>query len=146
MTNDFYNALIKLPNHFLSFDNISKSLKTKNRTLANIKRVLLNIVLDINKNDIKNFKSFPKYIRILGVKKDFLPYLKSIKVPYLLSFAPSSYKTYIKNFPSSREVRLCDDGSFTISKSIKRNVFASNLYNYYYNNKKLESTAPALFI
>ena len=59
MTNDFYNSLIKLPNRIMSFEKIAKLLKTKNRTLANIKRVLLNIVLGIDKKDITNIKSYP---------------------------------------------------------------------------------------
>lgn len=146
MTNDFYNAIIKLPNHNLSFERIAKLLKTKNRTLANIKRVLLNVVLGIDKNDVSIDKSFPKYIRILGVKKSFLPFLKNIKVPYLLSFAPSSYKTFIKNFPTSREVIENRDGSFTLSKSIVKNIFASDLYNLYSNNHNLESTTKLLLL
>jgi len=146
MTSDFHNAITKLPNRYLSFEKIAKLLKTKNRTLANIKRVLLNIILGIDKEDVTNLKSLPKYIRILGVKKNFLPYMQNIKVPYLLSFAPSSYKTLIKNFPKSREVAQNKNGSFTLSKSISKNIFASNLYNYYYNNKKLESTTPSFFI
>ena len=146
MTNEFYNSLIKLPNKNMSFDKIAKSLKTKNRTLANIKRVLLNIVLGIDKSDINDIKNYPKYIRILGVQKSFLPYLKHIKIPYLMSFAPSSYKSFIKNFPKSREVRKNNNGEFILSKSILNNIFASNLYNHFTNNHLSESSMQTIFI
>lgn len=144
MTNDFYNSLIKFANLNLSFDKIAKSLKTKNRTLANIKRILLNVVLGIDKNDIYDIKNYPKYIRILGVKKTFLPYLKNIKIPYLMSFAPSSYKSFIKNFPDSREVLKNKNSEFELSKSIRNNIFANDLYNYFAKNKLVESTTQTL--
>ena len=146
MTNEFYNSLIKLPNKKMSFEKIAKSLKTKNRTLANIKRILLNIILGIDKNDIENIKSFPKYIRILGAKKSFLPYLKDIKVPYLMSFAPSSYKSFIKNFPKSREVRKNSNGEFILSKSILNNIFASNLYNHFTSSHLSENSTQTIII
>ena len=144
MTNDFYNSLIKFANLNLSFDKIAKSLKTKNRTLANIKRILLNVVLGIDKNDICDIKNYPKYIKILGVKKTFLPYLKNIKIPYLMSFAPSSYKSFIKNFPDSREVLKNKNSEFELSKSIRNNIFANDLYNYFAKNKLVESTTQTL--
>ena len=146
MTDDFYNSLMKLANNNLSFEKTAKLLKTKNRTLSNIKRVLLNVVLGIKKDDLYDISHFPKYIRILGVKKSFLPYLKDIKVPYLLSFAPSSYKSHIKNFPNSWEVLQNKSSDFTLSKSILTNIFASDIYNFYSNNKMQESTTKALFI
>ena len=77
MTDDFCHSLKNLPNKYMSFDQIAKLLKTKNRTLANVKRVLLNLILNINKNDIK-INLYPQYIRILGVRKQFLTYLKNI--------------------------------------------------------------------
>ena len=128
ITNDFYNSLLKLPNKKMSFDKIAKSLKTKNRTLANVKRVLLNIVLGINKNDITSIKSYPNYIRILAVKKSFLSHIKDINIPYLMSFAPSSYNAYIKNFPKSKVIKVNKNGEFVLSPSIKNNTFANNLY------------------
>lgn len=146
MTNDFYNSLMKLPDKNLSFEKIAKSLKTKNRTLANIKRVLLNIVLGINKEDIPDIKSFPKYIRILGVKKSFLPYIKDIKIPYLMSFAPSSYKAYIKNFPKSKIIRANKNGEFIFSPSIKNNIFANNLYYYFSGKNTTEASIKNLIV
>lgn len=146
MTNDFYNSLMKLPDKKMSFDKIAKSLKTKNRTLANIKRVLLNIVLGIDKNSVPDIKSYPKYIRILGVKKSFLPYLKNINIPYLMSFAPSSYKAYIKNFPKSKEIKTNKNGEFILSPSIKNNVFANNLYYLFFGKNTNEASIKNLIV
>ena len=140
MTNDFYNSLLKLPNTKMSFDKIAKSLKTKNRTLANIKRVLLNIVLGISKKDIPDIKSYPNYIRILAAKKSFLPHLKDISIPYLMSYAPSSYKAYIKNSPKSKVIKINKNGEFILSPSIKNNIFANNLY-YHFSGKNINEAS-----
>lgn len=146
MTNDFYNSLLKLPNTKMSFDKIAKSLKTKNRTLANIKRVLLNIVLGISKKDIPDIKSYPNYIRILAAKKSFLPHLKDISIPYLMSYAPSSYKAYIKNFPKSKVIKINKNGEFILSPSIKNNIFANNLYYHFSGKNTNEASIKNLII
>ncbi|MBR0038635.1 MAG: nucleotidyltransferase family protein [Lachnospiraceae bacterium] len=146
MTNDFYNSLMKLPNIITSFGRIAKSLKTKNRTLANIKRVLLNVVLGINKNDVPNIKSYPKYIRILAVKKSFLPYLREIRIPSLISFSPSSYKAYIKNFPKSKLIKANKNGEFMLSPSINNNIFANNLYYSFSSKNTSEASIKSLII
>lgn len=146
MTNDFYNSLMKLPDKKMSFEKITKSLKTKNRTLANIKRVLLNIVLGINKKDIPNIKSYPNYIRILAVKKSFLQYLKNISIPYLMSFAPSSYKAYVKNFPKSKIIKINKNGEFILSPSIKNNIFANNLYYHFSGKNTNEASIKNLIV
>lgn len=146
MTDDISNSILKLQSKNQSFESICKSLKTKNRTLASVKRVLLNIVLDIDKCDVENVNHFPKYIRVLGVKKTFLPYIKNIKIPYLLSFTPSSYNTFIKNFPRSKQISKNKNGSFIVSNSIAKNIFANNLYNLYSSNNKLESTTKVLIV
>ena len=79
-------------------------------------------------------------------REAFMRALKQIKTPYLMSFAPSSYKSFIKNFPSSREVRKNNNGEFLLSKSILNNIFASNLYNHFANNKLVENSTQTLFI
>ena len=146
MTNDFSNVLKNIPNKNISFDKISKLLKTKNLTLANIKRILMNVVIGINKDSIKNMKLFPEYVRILAVKKEFLQYIKLIKIPLLLSFAPSSYKSIIKNYKTQNIIKLNKNGTFLLSKSLKNNVFASNLYNMIANSNKLEATTKPIIL
>lgn len=159
MTNDLYNAILKTADKNLSFTKRAKLLKTKNRTLASIKRVLLNIVLGIarsggnylslqNKTIINDYSHNIKinYIRILGIKKDFINNLKYIKVPYLLSYNNNAYKTFVKNFPKSNAIRQNKNGEFELSPSISLNIFASDLYNLFSNNKNTEATTKALII
>ena len=45
-----------------------------------------------------------------------------------MSFAPSSYNAYIKNFPKSKVIKVNKNGEFVLSPSIKNNTFANNLY------------------
>ena len=148
MTNDLYNAILNTADKNISFTKRAKLLKTKNRTLASIKRVLLNIVLGINKNDVKitNTKFKIDYIRILGIKKDFTNNLKYVKIPYLLSFNNAAYKTFIKNFPKSKAINQNKNGEFKLSPSILVNVFANDLYNLFSSNKVTEATTKTLII
>ena len=159
MTNDLYNAILKTADKNLSFTKRAKLLKTKNRTLASIKRVLLNIVLGItrsgekylplqNKTTINDSSHNIKidYIRILGIKKDFINNLKYIKVPYLLSYNNNAYKTFVKNFPKSNAIKQNKNGEFELSPSISLNVFASDLYNLFSNSKKTEAATKALIV
>lgn len=144
MTNDLYNAILKTADKNLSFTKRAKLLKTKNRTLASIKRVLLNIVLGIDNKYFHNIKI--NYIRILGIKKDFINNLKYIKVPYLLSYNNNAYKTFVKNSPKSNAIKQNKNGGFELSPSISLNVFTSDLYNLFSNSKNTEATTKTLII
>ena len=168
MTDDLCNAILKTADKNLSFTKRAKLLKTKNRTLANIKRVLLNIVLGVNKNIVNisnsninaniniiakkiidndtNAKFKINYIRILGLRKDFANNLKFIKVPYLLSYNNTAYKTFIKNFPKSNAIKLNKNGEFKLSPSIILNIFASDLYNLFSKSKDTEATTKTLIV
>lgn len=153
MTDDLYNAILKSSNKNLSFTKRAKLLQTKNITLANIKRVLLNIVIGINKNNIgmnldttTNPKIKIDYIRILGLKKDFTSYLKQIKIPYLLSYNNNAYKAFVKNFPKSNVIKLNKNGEYKFSPSIMINIFASNLYNLFSKSKNTEATTKSLIL
>lgn len=59
-----------------SFDELILNIKTKNYTYNYLKRVLINILLGITKEDIKNKKD---YIRLLGLSKNGKEYFNSIK-------------------------------------------------------------------
>lgn len=58
------------------FYNISEYIKTKRYTLTRIKRILLNVLLDIDK---KTPKSAPEYIRVLGMNSKGAELLSLIK-------------------------------------------------------------------
>lgn len=146
MTNDLYNAILNTSDKNLSFTKRSKVLKTKNRTLASIKRMLLNIILGINRNGVAISSSKIEYIRILGLKNDFADNLKYIKIPYLLSYNNTSYKTFIKKFPKSNAIKINKNGEFKLSPSIMINVFASDLYNLFSNSKNIEANTKVLII
>lgn len=149
ITNDLYNAILKTADKNLSFTKRAKLLKTKNRTLASIKRVLLNIVLGVNKNIVDNktnTKVKVDYIRILGLRKNFADNLKHIKTPYLLSYNNTAYKSFIKNFPKSNAIKPNKNGEFKLSPSIILNVFAIDLYNLFSNSKNTEATTKTLIL
>lgn len=126
---DLANAIKNTYTQNLSFTKRAKLLNTKNRTLANIKRAFFNIIFDIKEKNIR-------YIRILGIKKESMHLLKDTKFPYLLSFAPSSYKSCKKNFSKFDEN----------DTSIRCNIFATDLYNIISKTKKMEVTTPTLII
>lgn len=148
MTDDLCNAILNTADQNLTFTKRAKLLKTKNRTLASIKRALLNLTLGIKKDNVatSNFKTLPQYIRILGVKNSFLKYLKDIDVPYLLSYNNKSFKSLTKNFPSSKAIKTNKNGELILSPSISLNIFASDLYNLLSNSKSSEATTKALII
>ena len=170
MTNDLYNAILKTADKNLTFTKRAKILKTKNRTLASIKRVLLNIVLGINKSIVNisnsninlnsninvitkmiednktNTKLKLNYIKVLGLRKNFADMLKHIKIPYLLSYNNTAYKSFVKNFPKSNAIKLNKNGEFKLSPSIILNIFASDLYNLFSNSKNTEATTKTLIL
>lgn len=129
INDDLANAIKNTAMQNLSFAKRAHMLNTKNRTLSNIKRAFFNIIFDIREKKIT-------HIRILGIKKESLSILKNINFPYLLSYAPSSYKACKKSFPK-----------FDVNNnSIKRSIFATDLYNLISKSKKVEATTPTLII
>lgn len=148
MNDSLYNSILKTATKNLTFTKRAEILKSKNITLSNIKRVLLNIVIGINKQQVNTSISKQKinYIRILGVKKDFITNLKYINVPFLLNYTNSAYKTLMKRFPKSKVISQNKNGTFKLCPQIKLNVFASDLYNYFADIKFTEATTKTLII
>lgn len=136
VTKELSNAIQNTKYENLSFSLRADLLNAKNRTLANIKRVFLNIILGIDKDLIKESKSGlkPRYVRILGIKKQSLSLIKKIKCPYLLSFTPNSFRDFKKKFPKVK------------ARSIEKNVYASNLYNLVSNKGKTEAERKVLIV
>ena len=64
---------IKISNNF---DELILNIKAKNYTYNCVKRILVNILLGITKDDMKNKKD---YIRLLGMKENGQKYFKNIK-------------------------------------------------------------------
>lgn len=118
VNNDFDNKLLKIADKNMSFTDRANILHTKDTTLANIKRILLNILLDIKEIDVNNmgYGYNTNYLRILGIKKEAKYLLKNIFVPYLLSYSKKELSKYFYN-------------ENDIDKSIINNIYASDLYN-----------------
>ena len=172
MTNDMENAILnsvsgKKDMKSLSFTERAMKLKTKNVTLAYIKRLFFNIIFDIKKMDvIKNnsndlfvddgilaFNKFGKdivgnqnilkdtklekikYIRVLGFKKTSAKLLDKIKNPILMSFSPTSYRTFVKKY-KSKLIKQNKKGEFILSPILQKNIFANDLY-YLLSGEKL---------
>lgn len=119
MTCDMRNAIMKTADKWISFDDRAKILNTKNRTLAYIKRVFFNIIFDMKKTSLqcpirglgRSAQSLTLQdvestaLIILGVNDASKWILKNIKVPFLMSFAPSSYRSFIKKNENSKVVK-----------------------------------------
>lgn len=155
MTCDMRNAIMKTADKWISFDDRAKLLNTKNRTLAYIKRVFFNIIFGIKKagshslpiREMSSHGSLQGFIRyaqsfttwevedvksmaiiILGVKDESKWILKNIKVPFLMSFAPSSYRSFIKKYENSKVVKKNGSGGFVLAPMIKKTILADMLY------------------
>lgn len=129
---DICNSINNIKYNNSDFNKKALLLKTKNRTLSNIKRIFLCIILNINKNLLKKQKNGSKitYIRILGIKKEATSLLKYIKVPFLMGYNKKSIDNFTKKFNVKK----------TTLESIKINENATNLYNIISKNNKLEAT------
>lgn len=146
MTSDMENAILnKFSNKGvkkdLSFTERAMSLKTKNVTLAYIKRLFFNIIFDIRKNDVVLKSSSSKllcldeetrikkieWIRVLGFKKKSSDLLKKIKIPMLMSYSIASYKTFVNKY-KVKTIRQNKNGEFNLSPILQKNIFSSDLY------------------
>ncbi|NTV78820.1 MAG: nucleotidyltransferase family protein, partial [Clostridiales bacterium] len=109
---------------FVNFDDFCDQLKTKEVTYSRISRCLLHILLDIKKNDIKNYMTMDTifYARILGFRKDSSNLLSTIKktatIPIITKLADG--------------VKLLDDTSLGM---LERDIFASHIYHLILSEK-----------
>lgn len=139
MNKDLRNAMLKEANKAMTFDERAQSLNTKNRTLANIKRIFFNIIFDIRKEDVifgkqnidtTNKKKVKKleYIHIIDISTKGKQLLKYIKPPILMSYAPKSYKNYVEKYKNYTAVKKNKKGEIILSPILQKNIFASELY------------------
>ena len=154
MTNDMENAILnsvsgKKDMKNLSFTERAMKLKTKNLTLAYIKRLFFNIIFDIRKSDVvvngnsdgflhaKGKTKLKKFdlLRILGFKKKSSEILKKIKTPVLMSYSSTSYKSFVSKY-NKKVVRQNKKGEFILSPILQKNIFANDLY-YLLSGEKL---------
>ena len=157
MTNDMENAILnsvsgKKDMKNLSFTERAMKLKTKNVTLAYIKRLFFNIIFDIRKNDVALKSGSSKLlhldeetrikkiqcIRVLGFKKKSSDLLKKIKTPILMSYSIASYKTFVNKY-KVKAIKQNKKGEFILSPILQKNVFANDLYYLLSDQKRFEA-------
>ena len=101
------NRITNLLNGFSSLSSFAQQLKTKNRTLSQIRRALLHILLGITPRDLE-IALHPEYVRVLGFSDIGSSLLSSIK--------------------ERGQITLVSKASALSSYSSERDVFASRLY------------------
>lgn len=149
MTNDIKNSILNTSNKNMSFSKRAKLLNTKNRTLSNVKRIFLNIIFNLCKSDVDictNANNKNLFIRLLGVKKASISILKNLKIPYLVGYNNTSYKTFVSKYNKSNVIKSNKKGEYVISPILKKYIFADNLYYLLSNSNKDESENKFLVI
>ena len=101
------NRIVNLLDVFSSFSSFAQQLKTKNRTLTQIRRALLHILLGITPEDLEK-ALHPEYVRVLGFTGTGSSLLSSIK--------------------ERGQISLVTKASALSLYNSERDVFASRLY------------------
>lgn len=84
----FENVIYAACREYSNVSDLVNGIKTKRFTMARIRRIMLYSLLEINKQTVS---PLPLYIRVIGVRRDFLPILgelsKHASLPVIKSFA-----------------------------------------------------------
>jgi len=116
-TEDFSNKINKHLKDYITLDEFTQKLKTKDMTYTRVSRNLLHILLNIKQMDYSIGKAigYTPYLRVLGFKEEAKPLLSKIKkeasLPIITKVADASTKL--------------DYGTYKI---FEKDLFASNLY------------------
>lgn len=116
-TVDFSNKILKHLKDYVSVDEFTQRLKSKDMTYTRVSRNLLHILLGIKQADYSIGKAigYTPYLRVLGFREEAKPLLSKIKkkadVPIITKVADASNKL--------------DYGTYKI---FEKDLFASNLY------------------
>jgi len=123
ISEDLANRILNNANDFISFEQFSDQLKTREMTYSRICRCLFHILLNIRKEDLLSYKvhGYCQYARILGFRKD---------ARRLLSLLKSSSQV-----PLVTKLTQTEKLSPTAVSMLKTDVFASNLYESIITNK-----------
>jgi len=101
-------------------------VKNKRYTLTRIQRILLYILFDIQKNTIKEIKSEPKYIRVLGFNNNGKFLLRKIKEKCDLKIITN---------PSKNDIEL-----------LHYDILSTDIYSLAYKNKQFKTGKQDLII
>ena len=123
ISEDLANRIINNANDFISFDQFSDQLKTREMTLSRICRCLFHILLNIRKEDLLTYKEqgYCQYARILGFRKD---------ARRLFSLLKNSSQVPLVT-------KLTQTGNLSSAglSMLKTDIFAANLYESIITNK-----------
>ena len=92
------NRILRVFSTSGSYQELLDALKTKRYATARLKRILLNVVLDISKErkEALSFREGPAYIQVMGVKKESLSLLSDLrqnaKLPVIINLAKDMSK------------------------------------------------------
>ncbi len=123
ISEELANRIINNTNDFISFDQFSDQLKTRDMTLSRICRCLFHILLNIRTEDLLAYQQagYCQYARILGFRKD---------ARRLLTLLKSS-----SNVPLITKLAQTEKLSATGLSMLKTDIFAANLYESLITNK-----------
>ena len=78
---DLANAITKQKDCLSTYEALAEACKTKQYTRTRINRAILHILLNIQQDDLRTAQQndYGSYIRILGFKESFIPFLSTIK-------------------------------------------------------------------
>ncbi|GFI43833.1 hypothetical protein IMSAGC018_01510 [Lachnospiraceae bacterium] len=123
ISEELANRIINNANDFISFDQFSDQLKTRDMTLSRICRCLFHILLNIRTEDLLAYQQagYCQYARILGFRKD---------ARRLLTLLKNS-----SNVPLITKLAQTEKLSATGLSMLKTDIFAANLYESLITNK-----------
>ena len=130
---DFKNNILKvLDDGFIDYDTLCQKLNKKHLTLANVKRKLLHILLDIKEKDVMStsYGKNIKYVRVIAIKKESARYLKYFSLPFITNTNKKEYNKFYETYGFSIEN----------NPSLKINYYSSLFYDMITNSKNIEGT------
>ena len=118
VSDDLADRLKKLPGQNFTYHELVRNIKTKNMTLTRIHRALIHILLNIQATSMESYcrSGYSRYARILGVRQESTPLLRSIdkagRIPVITRV-------------SKAEKQLDTIGM----QMLQEDIFAAHLYN-----------------
>ena len=101
VSEDLANRIVNLRCRFASFSSFAALLKTKNRTLTQVRRALLHVLLGIRSADMEQVLQAP-YVRVLGFSRSASPLLSLIQERGQTALVTKA--SALSSYPSGRDV------------------------------------------
>lgn len=130
------NVLKKCSNEKFTLEELIDEVKSKRYTKTRVQRLMINSLLDIEKNDVENYKHNVQYVRVLGFNKNGEKLLSKIynncKLPIVT--APAKF------------MKVANDVQ---KKMLEKEILATNIYTLgyqvpEYRKANLDYTMPVI--